>query len=113
MVQPKERKLVERVMVLVGNFLMSRDVNDFKFDFRLFAHLSRYSYAYKYYIDESFISMKSLVRSHAFSSKKSLIDDSFHITLQKYKTYSDLNYADIIQRSEVSRGSRLSERELG
>lgn len=65
--------------------MLARDLNEFKFDFRLFPHLMKYNYAYKYYIDESFISMKSLLRSLLFSTKKSLSEDadmnSYHMIL--------------------------------
>lgn len=58
-----ERSLVEKCLILIGNAILDRDTNDFKFDFRLFTYLAKYNYAYKFYVDESFISMKSLLRS--------------------------------------------------
>jgi hypothetical protein len=70
-------------MISIGNTILTRENNDFKFDFRLFFHLIKYNYAFKYYIDESFISIKSLLRSLLLSTKKSVSEDadlnSYHI----------------------------------
>jgi len=67
MLSSGERELVGKVLILIGNQIMARELSDFKFDFRLFSYLTKYSYAYKYYVDESFISMKSLLRSVIFN----------------------------------------------
>ncbi|KAL4472010.1 hypothetical protein ABPG72_018512 [Tetrahymena utriculariae] len=102
-VQTNERELVGKILILIGNQIMSREISDFKFDFRLFSYMTKYQYAYKYYIDESFISMKSLLRSLIFNTKKFNEEseiNAYHILLQKYKSYNELNYPSIIKQSE-------------
>ena len=104
MISSSERELVGKVLILIGNQIMGRELSEFKFDFRLFSYLTKYQYAYKYYVDESFISMKSLLRSVIFNSKK-LTDENEHnayyAVFSKYKAYNDLNYSSIIKQSEV------------
>lgn len=74
-VHSNERSLVEKSLVLMSNSVLNRDSNEFKFDFRMFSYFAKYNYAYKFYIDESFVSIKSLLRSLLSNTKKSLSEE--------------------------------------
>ena len=68
--EPSDRFLTEDILILIGNHLINRETSEFKFDYKLFPFLTRFNFAYKYYLDEALSSMKNLSKSLINSYKK-------------------------------------------